>query len=570
MILSQLYEYSQRQMELPPAMYKGTKVRWVISLSTEGEFRDFIPRGGNSKADKRGTEMTAPHILRTVGVKPKLLADTGEYVLGIARPNSKPQRVKDCHQQFKDLVQQCANSTEEPTIRAIVKFLDTWNPETDRGKLPKDFDPADVITFEVGDTLPADEKAELHRIEEFWADYTLGDSDKSMPIMTCLITGERKPVVSTLPLLIKGLVGGQPSGTAMVSANAKPFTSYGLKSSLTSPISRDAAEGFAKALNHLIASPNFRLRIGSTTYVFWTRDQEDDFDALSYLDDPDPEKVKSLLSSPFTGQQSFSVDENQFYCLTLTANNARAVVRDWLETTVPEVKRNLCNWFEAQRIVAPDGEEFKSWGVYKLAASAYRDPAKEMLPAVPNALVKFALSGDRLPHDLLARVLRRNRAEQKVTYARVALIKLILTSQNKFARTEMETLNPNPDFPAIADHTAYHCGRLLAELEAIQRTALGKINATLTDRYYGAVSSTPASAFPPLLSGAKRAHLPKLRKNRPGAYQALEKRLEEIMSHLSELGFPKTLTLQQQGLFAIGYYHQKAANRAAAQTNQAS
>jgi CRISPR-associated protein Csd1 len=246
------------------------------------------------------------------------------------------------------------------------------------------------------------------------------------------------------------------------------------------------------------------------------------------------------------------------------------VVRDWLETTVPEVKRNLGNWFAAQRIVAPDGEDSKPCGVYKLAACAYRDPTKEMLPAVPNALVKFALSGGKLPHDLLARVLRRNRTEQKVTHARAALIKLILTSQDIFARTEMEALNPSPDFLAAADRTAYHCGRLLAELEAIQRTALGKINATLTDRYYGAVSSTPASAFPLLLSGAKRAHLPKLRKDKPGAYQALEKRLEEIMSHLSALGFPKTLTLQQQGLFAIGYYHQKAANRAAAQTNQAS
>jgi CRISPR-associated protein Csd1 len=254
MILSKLYDYAQTRMKMPPAMYKGTKVRWVISLSTEGEFQVFMPRGGNSKADKRGTEMTAPHVGRTVGVKPKLLADTGEYVLGIGRPNSKPQRVKDCHQQFKDLVKQCADLTEEPTVRAIVKFLDSWNPETDRGKLPKDFDPADVITFEVGDTIPADEKGNLHTIENFWADYTLGDSDEPVPAMTCLVTGKHKPVVSRMPLLIKGLVGGQPSGTALVSANATPFTSYGLKNSLTSPISRDAAEGFAKALNHLIAT----------------------------------------------------------------------------------------------------------------------------------------------------------------------------------------------------------------------------------------------------------------------------------------------------------------------------
>jgi CRISPR-associated protein Csd1 len=492
--------------------------------------------------------------------------------LGIPRKDSKdpikdPIKVKKRHQSFKELIKLCATETREPTLMAIDRFLDKWDPAKGRDIIKKEFDPQDIFTFEVDRVTPADKGEELHKIEEFWAAYIIGNS---LPIMNCLITGERKQVVSTLPLSIKGLIGAPSKGAAMVSANARPFTSYGLESSFTSPISYSAAESFAKALNHLIASSDSRLRIGSTIYVFWTREREEDFDEFLYpLNEPNPDQVKRLLSSPDIGKQEYGVDENQFYTLTLTANKARVVVRDWLETTVPAVKRSLGNWFAAQRIVAPDGEAGKPLGIYRLSACAYRDPAKEMLPAVPNALVKCALSGARLPDDLLARVIRRNRAEQKITYARVALIKVILISQDIFAKTEMEVLNPSPDFLATDDRTAYHCGRLLAELESIQRAALGKINATLTDRYYGAVSSTPASAFPPLLSGAKRAHLPKLRKSKPSAYQALEQRLEEIMSHLSELGFPKTLTLQQQGLFAIGYYHQKAANRAAAKNNQA-
>ncbi|MGL5035936.1 MAG: type I-C CRISPR-associated protein Cas8c/Csd1, partial [Microcystaceae cyanobacterium] len=89
----------------------------------------------------------------------------------------------------------------------------------------------------------------------------------------------------------------------------------------------------------------------------------------------------------------------------------------------------------------------------------------------------------------------------------------------------------------------------------------------LTDRYYGAASSHPATAFPPLMRGA-RAHLSKLRKTKFGTCNALEERIEEITSHLSD--FPKTLTMQNQGLFALGYYHQRAANRAAAKSAIAS
>lgn len=570
MILTKLKEYAETQMTLPPSMYMEVLVRWLINLNPDGTLQSFTPRGGNTKADKRGVSMVAPHITRAMGVKPKLLADTGEYVLGIGRPESKSERVKDCHQQFKNLVKKCAEVTKEPSVQVISKFLESWNSETDRDKLPEGFDPSDNLTFSVLGVTPADEKAEMFSIQEFWADYTAGAGDegkKDLPIMTCLVTGELKPVVERMPVFIKRLIGGQPSGTVLVSANALPFTSYGLKNSLTSPISRDAAEKFAKALNHLIASSNSKINIGTTTYVTWTREPSD-FNICPYLQDkPDPQAVINLLDAARSGQQTYGEDSNQYYVLALTANSSRAVIRDWLEMTIPEVKSNLRAWFTAQKIVDPYGEIGKPSGIYWLAASAYRDPAKEMLPAVTTALTRVALYGGKLPLDLLARLVRRNRVEQDVTYSRAVLIKLILTTQNEqFAMLPMENLNPDPELQP-EDRSAYHCGRLLAELEATQRAALGKINASLTDRYYGAASSNPATAFPPLMRGA-RAHLSKLRKNQSGTCNALEERIEEITSHLSD--FPKTLTMQNQGLFALGYYHQRAANRAAAKSAIAS
>jgi CRISPR-associated protein Csd1 len=566
MILTKLKEYSETQMELPPAMYNRRTIAWLISLTADGTLEDCICWKGGTKDTKNGRPIIAPDVGRTVGVKPKLLVDSGEYVLGIGRPTTKPDRLVECHEQFKALIQDCAAETGEETVKAIVQFFNSPDLETARAKFTqlldkKQFDPGETITFRVSGKLPANAEEKFHRIEQFWADYTSnGEADNSSPIMTCLVTGKETLVEQRLPFLVKGLFGGQPSGTALVSANAPAFTSYGLQNSLTSPISREAAEGFTKALNHLLSRPNSRLSIGTTAYVFWTREPEE-FDILAMLDKPDPQAVKNLMESPFSGQEVYGTDPNQFYALALSASIARAVVRDWLETTVPQVRDNLKRWFCYQTIVDAYGEEREPLGVYRLAVSAYRDAAKEMLPAVPTALVRTALQGTRLPDDLLSKLVRRNRAEREVIYARAALTKLILiTQKGELEMSNMEKLNLSPNLKG-QDLQAYQCGRLLAELEVLQRVAIGKVNASLTDRYYGSASSTPAIAFPPLMRN-RQAHLSKLRKSKTGAFYAIDERIEEIVADLPT--FPKTLNMQQQGLFSLGYYHQRAHNRASA------
>jgi CRISPR-associated protein Csd1 len=240
---------------------------------------------------------------------------------------------------------------------------------------------------------------------------------------------------------------------------------------------------------------------------------------------------------------------------------ARSVVRDWLETTISNVEGHLREWFTNQRIVNNDGEIGKPMNIYALAASVYRDANKEMQSKVPTALIRHALHGSRLSDDLLIKLVNRNRAEQDITYPRAVFIKIILISQGKIAMSEMESLTLNPQLEG-QEKAAYHCGRLLAELEAIQRSALGNINASLVDRYYGAASSTPAKAFSPLMRGVQ-THLGKLRKNAPGINKLREEQLEEIMSHFTDGKFPNTLNIGHQAIFALGYYHQRAANRAA-------
>jgi CRISPR-associated protein Csd1 len=94
-------------------------------------------------------------------------------------------------------------------------------------------------------------------------------------------------------------------------------------------------------------------------------------------------------------------------------------------------------------------------------------------------------------------------------------------------------------------------GRLFAVLEKAQKDAIPGANTTIKDRYYGSASATPRVVFPQLLRLAQH-HIQKAEYGR-----WIDNMIEEIMCGIS--GFPSHLSLDDQGIFAIGYYHQRQA-----------
>ena len=97
---------------------------------------------------------------------------------------------------------------------------------------------------------------------------------------------------------------------------------------------------------------------------------------------------------------------------------------------------------------------------------------------------------------------------------------------------------------------AYRLGRLFAVLEKVQGDALGPVNASVRDRFYSSASATPGMVFPRLLRTYQH-HLAKL----PEGLKIVRERLaQEILCPVKE--FPSHLGLAEQGLFALGYYHQ--------------
>ena len=550
MLLRRLKEYADRRMALPPVLYTEAPVRYIIELDADGRLLNPRPTdtadGTNAKT-KRGQRRMVPQIQRAAGIKPLLLADKADYTLGIGGEDAKPDRVAACHAAYLGLLERCAVATNAPEVLAVLRFLQ----ETPRAQLElaKDFAHSEITTFRVNDTFVVD----LPAVQAFWA--TENDpAAKNATVMQCIVCGQQRPVLERLQGKVKGVPGGQTSGTSIISANAVAFESYGLKASLVAPTCADCGERFTKALNSLLADPQSRIFLGGAVFVFWTREPVE-FDLLTYLDKPEAEDVKRLFGTPLSGQRAAPVDETAFYATSLSGSGSRTVVRDWVDTTVGAVQTNLRQWFTWQRIVGSFGEEPRPLGLFPLAAATVRE-AKDIPSTLPRTLLRSALTGAPLPTGMLYQAVRRNRAEQKVTTQRAALIKLVFASQQPIQQEDfMVQLDPtNPS-------AAYQCGRLLAVLEEVQRVAIPGAKATIVDRFFGTASSAPASVFGRLMRGAQ-PHLSKLERDNKGAYFRLQRSLEEVASGLN--GFPRTLTLEDQGLFSLGYYHQRAHDRAEA------
>jgi len=187
----------------------------------------------------------------------------------------------------------------------------------------------------------------------------------------------------------------------------------------------------------------------------------------------------------------------------------------------------------------------------------HRDGQQPKMEDVPShlagELMRSILTGKRYPRAILAQLISRFRADGDISGLRVAMVKAVLQREfrklltNEVVPMSLDESNNNP---------AYLLGRLFAVLENIQRSALGdKVNATITDKYYASASTVPYSVYPRLLSGSKH-HLSKIRKEKPGWAFNLEKELGEVMSQLPT-EFPRHFSIENQGRFSIGYYHQK-------------
>lgn len=536
MILERLIELRDRMLDDPesgitPAYHKRQPVKWVLEISSDGTFEGLLQTGKTKKEIK---EFETPYAKRTSGVLPLLLADKAEYSLGDSTNDSER------HTAFRQLATACAKHYDLAPLRSYITFLES-PVELEKARqeaIKREVAPGEIIIPRVdGITL-----TNLPEVRRYWQDIQDAEAAEQSGLEAeCMVCGEPKPIARTHPVEL--LVGADRVG--MVTANSDAFLSYGLRQSEVAPMCQGCARGYGEGLNYLLKNEGHRLRTSSLTWVFWTR-EETELNFAQMISDPQLSEVKALLQSVQKGRLQ-QTDTNAFYALALSSNKSRLIVRNWLNVSLVEAKESLSAYFNRQKISGRDGEDhpIKLMG---LAGATVRD-LKDLPPQTVPALFNNAFCGTPLPIWMLQQALARARAEREnvMTRPRAALIKMVLLSNNFFTEEIMPGLNP--EHP----HPAYHCGRLLALLDDVQQKAIGA-RATLVDRYYGAASSTPAMVFGGLLRNAQN-HLSKLRKTQYGRFHFFDRTITEITAHIP--AFPKVLTLEEQGLFALGFYQQR-------------
>ncbi len=553
MILQQLYTDSDAILgkDKPPAMYDWRAVKWIVDVSENGQFIGITPIG-----DKYGL----PHMLpynygRSSDIVANLLADTADYALGAnAAPEDKNAPKK--HTAFRAMLAQCAEASDNPQVRAIIQFLDAGGVTAEQAQ-QSGIQPKERVVFTVEGQWPT----EAPEVQAFWDDLTNREC-KGVPKQQgeCLITGRVAFVESVLPCDISIARESAP----IISVNDKAANSYGFEQAYNGAVSRDAAEGFTKALNALMRGDRSHFRVtlnrdGSEemVYVFWTPHGEEPDIYEAVAEPPDPQFVQKLLRSALDGRRVDDTRNNaeQFFALAITGNKTRVVFRDWLATTLPEVKQRLRSWFLAQRLMDHAGET-KYFSVRDLASALYRRDSKGKLlekiaPRVVRALLYSALHGEAVPREILSRVVLRCRAEHHITTKRAVVLKMALTLNNEKEAEKLATLDlENSDPP-------YVCGRLLALLDSIQYQAQGNVNSSVIDRYFSAAATTPGRIFPLLVRKAEGAHLSKIKRQKRGVFYSLETELQDMHSLLPAMSYPLSLTLEEQARFMLGFYHQK-------------
>jgi CRISPR-associated protein Csd1 len=111
----------------------------------------------------------------------------------------------------------------------------------------------------------------------------------------------------------------------------------------------------------------------------------------------------------------------------------------------------------------------------------------------------------------------------------------------------------------------YRLGRLFALLDYAQYLSVGSVNAGLKDKFFASASSTPRRIFPSILRMYQN-HLSDARKSPETRDRAnyTDAEIKQVMDGLeAHMPFPTTLSLDDQGRFVVGFYHQRPVRRAA-------
>ncbi len=609
MILQALNQLAEAEGLVSDPDFEIKPVAWRIVLKADGTLvqiasqRTNLNEGTNKKPKYVGKPEIVPRMpIRTSGDLAFFLVDKSEYVLGFdPAGKQKPEKLKNRVKLFREKVDACLEKAAEPALKGVGMFLDRLDQFQDAITAMfqnHQWAPNDLFAFQVG--LTSEPVHLLPSVREYWKQLrAVGQPQAKTSSPLCLVTGEPVAEVGLFPLL-KKVPGGTSSGVSLISFNARAFESFGLTGNENAVISRGAAEKTSTALNRLLdpayPDPNDlqhalgrrNIKLGDTAVCFWSATTAEAvtsaLDMLSdLLEGEKTDAVSNVYQAVWSGKPVPVDDPSAFYVLILSGAQGRAIVRDWIESTLGQTLEHLALHFadlKMARTARPKAGNPETpviplrWLLDSLAA-----PGNSDTPAPLEAgFLRAAFTGSPYPFQILQRALVRARVETgrdewidaARNDARAALIRAVLNRrrrpQDSTARSRYPEI-PHMLNPAF-ESDGYSLGALLAVLERLQEAALGGVNASVVDRFFSAASASPRSVFVRLLRNS-RHHARKAGDDpqNGGLARWLDRMVDFFCSRFnvgrqrqypaSSAGIPAHLDLEQQGLFVIGYHHMR-------------
>lgn len=563
--LTEYYEALARRGELARPGWGSAKISFALELSPNGELLSVLPLfvtvQDKKKTVQRPREFLAPAAeKRSAGIAPNFLWDNAAYMTGFPKADEEKEVVnaRKRFEAMRDYHLRLLADCHSEIAHAIVSYFQNWNPDEAAGhpmlaQYRKELAGGANLTFYCGGVYAV---AEPEMAQVWQSQYDGEEGETSV----CLVTGKAGVPQAVHPP-VKGLYGAQSSGAAIVSFNADAFTSYGKKQSLNAPVSKYAAFAYTEALNYLLKEPHCHKRIGDTTFTYWAEDADpggSDF-LSAWYDSDDSETIKQedmdyvlrrLASGLPVDREGLSIQpDNHFYILALAPNAARVSVRFFLTDTFGHLAKNLLRHYARMEIVGAK-PMIPVWQMVNATVRAKDGKTiGEPDSHLSGDLIRAILEGSRYPDTLYQRLILRIRTEQNITPTRAALIKAYLLNNECMTHKiyeEVLTVKLNEE----TTYLPYVLGELFALLEEIQERASGVT--TIKDRFYTSACTTPAVVFPRVIDLAEK-HLKKLDKAMQIHYA---KELNRLIGMMDE-SFPAHLSLQDQGVFQIGYYHRK-------------
>lgn len=557
MILKALYDYYKRNGNLPKKGLEFKEIGFLLVLNGKGEFIRFEDRRIDNKHAQEF--LVKKSVGRTSAPKANYLYDNSAYVFGYSDKGDESSNVKYFNE-FKSKVESIYNAfPESPDLKAVYAFYQNdretiiqalqadslWNEVVKN--LNKKFS---TFSFLIeGDTKIVAEKQEY---------LSISNEDECTNGKRCLISGNKAHIVETTAAT---MISGSQATAKLVSFQVKSgYDSYGKNKGSNAPISEEAEFAYTTALNYMLRSDSHnKFLIGNRTFVFWASKNDEvgkqaeeciwDMFGFNDSNDDDPnhgiEQVRKVFKAIYSGSLQTTMDD-KFYILGLAPNSARIAVTYWNEIPLKEFAIRINRHFDDMEIVDNRKEQKSYMGLRSILSSiTLSGKSSDVIPNLPEAVVKSIFQGLPYPQPLFSACIRRIRAEQNITKTRVAIIKAYLNRlNNNEQKIEIMLDKENKN-------QGYLCGRLFAVLEKIQEEANGQHS--IRERYMNSASATPAMVFPTILNLSSH-HAEKLTEGRNVYFEKLK---QEIVDKISANGFPTHLDLQDQGRFFVGYYHQR-------------